>query len=112
MYKRQLLAQLHKHTDHSCVLTDGELLLPGQLQILSLIHIYTKSDYCQVCGFDGEIVINDDNQWECPCCHNKDRSKMNVTRRTCGYLGENYWNVGKTKEIKSRVCLLYTSRCV
>ena len=63
----------------------------------------TKSDYCQVCGFDGEIVINDDNQWECPCCHNKDRSKMNVTRRTCGYLGENYWNVGKTKEIKSRV---------
>jgi len=63
----------------------------------------TKSDYCQVCGFDGEIIINDDNQWECPACHNKDRSKMNVTRRTCGYLGENYWNVGKTKEIKSRV---------
>ena len=63
----------------------------------------TKSDYCQVCGYDGEIMINDDNQWECPCCHNTDRSKMNVTRRTCGYLGENYWNVGKTKEIKARV---------
>ena len=63
----------------------------------------TKSDYCQVCGYDGEIIINDDNQWECPACHNKDHSKMNVTRRTCGYLGENYWNVGKTKEIKSRV---------
>ena len=63
----------------------------------------TKSDYCQCCGYDGEIVINDDNQWECPACHNTDRSKMNVTRRTCGYLGENYWNVGKTKEIKSRV---------
>ena len=63
----------------------------------------TKSDYCQVCGYDGEIIINDDNQWECPCCHNKDQSKMNVTRRTCGYLGENFWNVGKTKEIKSRV---------
>ena len=63
----------------------------------------TKSDYCQVCGFDGEIIINDDNEWECPACHNKDHAKMNVTRRTCGYLGENFWNVGKTKEIKARV---------
>lgn len=63
----------------------------------------TKSDYCQVCGFDGEIIINDDNEWECPNCGNKDQSKMNVTRRTCGYLGENFWNVGKTKEIKARV---------
>jgi ribonucleoside-triphosphate reductase len=63
----------------------------------------TKSDYCHVCGFDGEITINDDLEWECPVCHNKDQSKMNVTRRTCGYLGENFWNVGKTKEIKSRV---------
>ncbi len=63
----------------------------------------TKSDYCHVCGFDGEITINDDNEWECPVCHNKDQKRMNVTRRTCGYLGENFWNVGKTKEIKSRV---------
>lgn len=63
----------------------------------------TKSDYCHVCGFDGEIIINDSNEWECPVCHNKDQRKMNVTRRTCGYLGENFWNVGKTKEIKSRV---------
>lgn len=63
----------------------------------------TKSDYCHVCGWDGEIIINDDNEWECPQCHNKDRKKMNVTRRTCGYLGENFWNVGKTKEIKARV---------
>lgn len=63
----------------------------------------TKSDYCHVCGYDGEIQINDDNEWECPQCHNKDHSKMNVTRRTCGYLGENFWNTGKTKEIKSRV---------
>ncbi len=63
----------------------------------------TKSDYCHVCGYDGEIIINDDNEWECPACHNKDHSKMNVTRRTCGYLGENFWNVGKTKEIKARV---------
>ncbi len=63
----------------------------------------TKSDYCHVCGFDGEIIINDNNEWECPICHNKDQRKMNVTRRTCGYLGENFWNVGKTKEIKARV---------
>ena len=63
----------------------------------------TKSDYCHVCGFDGEIIINDDNEWECPNCGNKDHSKMNVVRRTCGYLGENFWNAGKTKEIKQRV---------
>lgn len=63
----------------------------------------TKSDYCHECGFDGEIIINDNNEWECPQCGNKDHAKMNVTRRTCGYLGENFWNVGKTKEIKSRV---------
>ncbi len=63
----------------------------------------TKSDYCQVCGYDGEIIINDDLEWECPCCGNKDQTKMNVTRRTCGYLGENFWNVGKTMEIKARV---------
>ncbi len=63
----------------------------------------TKSDYCHVCGYDGEIIINDNFEWECPVCGNKDQKKMNVTRRTCGYLGENFWNVGKTKEIKARV---------
>ncbi len=63
----------------------------------------TKSDYCHVCGYDGEITINDQMEWECPQCGNKDHAKMNVTRRTCGYLGENFWNVGKTKEINSRV---------
>ena len=63
----------------------------------------TKSDYCHCCGYDGEIIINDNNEWECPQCGNKDHNKMNVTRRTCGYLGENFWNEGKTKEIKSRV---------
>ena len=63
----------------------------------------TKSDFCHVCEFDGEIIVNEDNEWECPNCGNKDHDKMNVTRRTCGYLGENFWNVGKTKEIGSRV---------
>ena len=63
----------------------------------------TKSDYCHICGFDGEIILNKDMEWECPQCGNKEHAKMNVTRRTCGYLGENFWNVGKTKEINSRV---------
>ena len=63
----------------------------------------TKSDYCQVCEFDGEIKINDDNEWECPNCGNKDHKTLNIVRRTCGYLGEHFWNLGKTKEIKSRV---------
>jgi ribonucleoside-triphosphate reductase len=63
----------------------------------------TKSDFCHECGFDGEIKINKDNEWECPNCGNKDHTKMTVVRRTCGYLGENFWNAGKTKEIKQRV---------
>lgn len=63
----------------------------------------TKSDYCAECGFDGEILLNDDNEWCCPNCGNKDRSSLTVVRRTCGYLGENFWNEGRTKEIKARV---------
>lgn len=63
----------------------------------------TKSDYCYDCGFDGEIIINDNVEWECPCCGNKNKDRMSVTRRTCGYLGENFWNEGKTKEISKRV---------
>lgn len=66
----------------------------------------TKSDYCHECGWDGEIIINDDYEWECPCCHNKDKNKMTVSRRTCGYIGNNFWNFGKTKEISMRVCHL------
>lgn len=63
----------------------------------------TKSDYCHICGYDGEIKTNDGMEWECPHCHNKDRTKLTVIRRTCGYLGENFWNEGRTKEISSRV---------
>lgn len=70
---------------------------------ISYAEFNTKLDYCHECGFDGEILVNDDNQWECPRCHNKDRSKLTVIRRTCGYLGENFWNEGRTKEIKDRV---------
>ena len=63
----------------------------------------TKLDYCHECGFDGEIVLNENNEWECPRCHNTDKTKLTVIRRTCGYLGENFWNEGRTQEIKSRV---------
>lgn len=63
----------------------------------------TKSDCCHVCHYEGEIMINDALEWVCPNCGNKDQNKMNVIRRTCGYLGDNYWNKGKTQEINSRV---------
>lgn len=63
----------------------------------------TKSDYCYDCGQTNEILINDDLEWECPYCGNKDKSRMSVVRRTCGYLGSNFWNKGKTQEIKNRV---------
>ena len=70
-------------------------------------ELNTKSDYCQVCGFDGEIEITNDDDgklvWECPHCHNRDQSKMNVARRTCGYIGTQYWNQGRTQEIQERV---------
>lgn len=73
-------------------------------------ELNTKSDYCQVCGFDGEIQIVTDEDgklvWECPHCHNRDQSKMNVARRTCGYIGTQYWNQGRTQEIKDRVMAL------
>ena len=70
-------------------------------------ELNTKSDFCQVCGFDGEIEIKTDEDgklvWECPNCHNRDQAKMNVARRTCGYIGTQYWNQGRTQEIKDRV---------
>ena len=71
-------------------------------------ELNTKSDYCHECGFEGEINIVEDKDsgklvWECPNCHNRNQSKMNVVRRTCGYLGSNFWNQGRTEEIKERV---------
>lgn len=63
----------------------------------------TKLDYCMECGFEGEILCDDKLEWYCPNCGNRDRNKMNVVRRTCGYLGENFWNEGRTQEIKERV---------
>lgn len=83
--------------------------IPAVLSVIQYIYdniqyaeINTKSDYCHVCGYDGEIMIDEDLDWYCPNCGNRDKSKMNVVRRTCGYLGENFWNRGRTEEIKNR----------
>lgn len=82
------------------------------LQVIQFIYdnimyaeINTKSDYCQVCGYDGEIKIIDENGkliWECPSCGNRDENKLNVARRTCGYIGTEFWNQGRTQEINER----------
>lgn len=65
-------------------------------------ELNTKSDYCQVCGFNGEMQIDENMEWYCPNCGNREQDKMNVARRTCGYIGSNYWNKGRTQEIKER----------
>ena len=87
--------------------------IPAVIAVIQ--HIYdnimyaelnTKSDYCQVCGYDGEIkIVKDDDKlvWECPKCGNRDQHKLNVARRTCGYIGTNFWNQGRTQEIQDRV---------
>ncbi len=84
--------------------------LEAVIEIIKFIYdnimyaeINTKSDYCQVCGFDGEMQIDENFEWFCPNCGNRDHSKMNVARRTCGYIGTNFWNKGRTQEIKERV---------
>ena len=88
--------------------------LEAVLQVMKFIYdnimyaeLNTKSDYCQVCGWDGEIMVVEDDAgklvWECPKCGNRDQTKMNVARRTCGYIGSQFWNQGRTQEIKDRV---------
>ncbi len=87
--------------------------LPAVLAVMQYIYdnimyaeLNTKSDFCQVCGYDGEIgIVEEDGKllWECPHCHNREQSKMNVARRTCGYIGTQFWNQGRTQEIKDRV---------
>ncbi|MBQ3298917.1 MAG: anaerobic ribonucleoside-triphosphate reductase [Ruminococcus sp.] len=87
--------------------------IPAVLQVMKFIYenimyaeLNTKSDYCQVCGYDGEIaIVEEDGKllWECPNCHNRDQDKMNVARRTCGYIGTQFWNQGRTQEIRERV---------
>ena len=74
-------------------------------------ELNTKSDYCQVCGYDGEILIDDNLEWYCPNCGNRDHDKLNVARRTCGYIGSNFWNKGRTQEIKERVLHIDNKDC-
>ena len=74
-------------------------------------ELNTKSDYCGKCGFTGEILINDDLEWYCPNCGNKDHNTLNVARRTCGYIGNNFWNKGRTQEIKDRVLHVDNKEC-
>ena len=92
---------------------DMQSNIPAVLDVMRFIYdnimyaeLNTKSDYCQICGWDGEIKVVDEGGkllWECPNCHNRDQSTMNVARRTCGYIGTQYWNQGRTSEIKDRV---------
>ena len=80
-----------------------EMMIQYIYDNITYAEFNTKSDYCHVCGYDGEIKVDDNNQWFCPQCGNTERTKLTVIRRTCGYLGENFWNEGRTKEIKDRV---------
>ena len=74
------------------------------MDVFQLVNMLNKkSDYCQKCGFDGEILIDDNLEWYCPECGNRDHNTLNVARRTCGYIGSNFWNKGRTQEIKERV---------
>jgi len=84
--------------------------IPAVLEVINFIYnnimyaeLNTKSDYCQECGFDGEILLDDKLEWYCPNCGNKNHDTLNVARRTCGYIGTNFWNKGRTQEIKERV---------
>lgn len=111
--KLKFEAQFHPISSGGCIsyieavnLTNN---IPAVLSLMKYIYdniqyaeINTKSDYCQVCCYEGEILIDEELEWYCPNCGNRDKSRMNVVRRTCGYLGENYWNNGRTEEIKNR----------
>ena len=97
--------------------------IPAVLSVMKFIYdnimyaeLNTKSDFCDVCGYDGEIQIKEDENgkliWECPNCGNRDQDKMSVARRTCGYIGTQFWNQGRTQEIKDRVLHLSTHSSV
>lgn len=79
-----------------------EQIVDYMYNTIQYAEINTKSDYCQVCGFDGEILLDENLEWYCPNCGNRDHKKMNVCRRTCGYLGDNFWNRGRTQDINDR----------
>ncbi len=102
-----------QHMNDKCTAWKKADNLEAVMSVLQFIYdnimyaeLNTKSDYCQCCGYDGEIsIVEDDGKlvWECPKCGNRDQSKLNVARRTCGYIGTQFWNQGRTAEIKDRV---------
>ena len=117
--KLKLEAKFQKLSPGGCIsyveIPNMQQNIPAVMELIKFIYnnimyaeLNTKSDYCMNCGYDGEIVVVEDEKthklvWECPNCKNRDQNKMQVTRRTCGYLGSHYWNQGRTDEIRSRV---------
>ena len=92
--------------------------LPAVISVMRFIYenimyaeLNTKSDYCQKCGYTGEILVDDNLEWYCPNCGNRDHNLLNVARRTCGYIGTNFWNKGRTQEIKERVLHIDNKAC-
>ena len=90
----------------TCNLSDNIEVIIQQMQYMyehiQYAELNGKFDYCQECGFSGEILLDENNEWYCPCCGNRDHNKLNIARRTCGYIGDNFWNSGRTAEIKDR----------
>lgn len=90
----------------TCNLSDNIEVIINEMQYMyeniQYAELNGKFDYCQECGFAGEILLDENNEWYCPCCGNRDHNKLNIARRTCGYIGDNFWNFGRTQEIKDR----------
>lgn len=90
----------------TCNLSDNIEVIIQQMQYMyeniQYAELNGKFDYCQECGFSGEILLDENNEWYCPCCGNRDHNKLNIARRTCGYIGDNFWNAGRTAEIHDR----------
>ena len=90
----------------TCNLSNNIEVIIQQIQYMyeniQYAELNGKFDYCQECGFSGEILLDENNEWYCPCCNNRDHNKLNIARRTCGYIGDNFWNFGRTQEIKDR----------
>lgn len=112
--KLSLEGEFQKYSQGGCIsyveVPNMQKNIAAMLAIMQFIYentmyaeINTKADYCMQCGFDGEILIDNQLNWYCPQCHNMDQNKMQVTRRTCGYIGSHYWNKGRTEEISQRV---------
>ena len=99
----------------TCNLSDNIEVIINEMQYMyeniQYAELNGKFDYCQECGFSGEILLDENNEWYCPCCKNRDHNKLNIARRTCGYIGDNFWNFGRTQEIKDRYVHIDNKEC-